>query len=82
MRKFIRDGLAPVEEMLNRVSSDNFCYGPTPTIADICLVPQMYNADRWGVETSDLPRVRAITAACEALPAFRAAYPQNSGETA
>jgi maleylacetoacetate isomerase len=77
MRKFIRDGLVAVEGMLNRLPSNAFCYGPTPTIADICLVPQMYNADRWGVETADLPRVQSTRAVCEALPAFRSAFPQE-----
>lgn len=77
MRRFIRDGLVAVEEMLNRLPVGTFCYGPTPTMADICLVPQMYNADRWGVKTSDLSRVHSVTAACDALPAFKAAYPAD-----
>ncbi|MBZ9772369.1 maleylacetoacetate isomerase [Mesorhizobium sp. CO1-1-8] len=80
MCKFIRDGLVAVEAMLKRLPVSPFCLGPAPTIADICLIPQIYNADRWGAETSDLTRIRSITAACQELPAFKAAYPHDASQ--
>jgi glutathione S-transferase len=52
-----------------------FCHGDTPGLADICLIPQLYNANRWGVDISGLSRIAAIGSACEALPAFTNAHP-------
>ena len=45
------------------------------TQADLALIPQLYNADRWGVDTSDLPKITRVAAACADLPAFQAAHP-------
>ncbi len=53
----------------------SFCIGERPTIADCCLVPQVFNAERFGVDLSPYPTLRAIHAACQALPAFAAAHP-------
>ena len=75
MRKFIGEGLAAMERMLDTLWTGTFCHGDVPTMADICLVPQVYNADRWGVDLSGLQRVRRIADACADLPAFRAAHP-------
>jgi maleylacetoacetate isomerase len=52
------------------------CYGEAPTLADVCLVPQMYNARRFGVDVTDFPRLQAICRHLEALPAFQAARPE------
>ncbi len=52
-----------------------FCFGPTPTLADLCLVPQLGNARRFGVDVSRFPRMLAAEAACLALPAFADAVP-------
>ncbi|HWJ05658.1 MAG TPA: maleylacetoacetate isomerase [Steroidobacteraceae bacterium] len=52
------------------------CYGAAPTLADICLVPQMYNARRFGVDVAPFPRLQAICRHLEALPAFEAARPE------
>lgn len=54
-----------------------FCFGPTPGLADICLVPQIYNARRWGADLSAWPRLSEIEARCLDLPAFDAARPEN-----
>ncbi|PTM93418.1 maleylacetoacetate isomerase [Mycoplana dimorpha] len=75
MRKFIGDGLSAVERMLDAPWTGTFCHGDVPTMADICLVPQVYNAERWGVDLSGLERIRRIADACAELPAFRAAHP-------
>ncbi|SFJ53486.1 maleylacetoacetate isomerase [Celeribacter neptunius] len=53
-----------------------FCFGDTPGLADICLVPQLYNAHRWGADLTPFARLTEIEARCLALPAFAAARPE------
>jgi maleylacetoacetate isomerase len=53
-----------------------FSFGDRPTLADICLVPQMYNAERWKLDMSGLERVQSITARCLQLDAFANARPE------
>lgn len=75
-QRWIGDGLAACEALLAREGNDGpFCFGDTPTLADICLVPQVFSAERFGVDLSAMPRVRDVHAACEALPAFADAHP-------
>lgn len=74
MARFIRPGLEAFEA---RLTGDGpFCFGNAPGLADICLVPQLYNADRYGVPYDDLPRLSAAATACAALEPFRAATPE------
>ena len=54
----------------------SFCFGDTPSVADICLVPQLGNARRFGVDVNRFPRL-LIEAACLALPAFADAVPSR-----
>ena len=54
-----------------------FCFGATPTLADICLIPQLGNARRFGVDVGRFPRLLAAEAACMALPAFADAAPEK-----
>ena len=54
-----------------------FCFGNAPGLADICLLPQMGSAARFGVDTAPMPRLRAIAAACAELPAFADAAPER-----
>ena len=69
-------GLEALEAGLARDrTSSPFCVGTQPTIADCCLVPQLFHAQRFGVDLSPYPTLRAIDAACQALPAFRDAHP-------
>lgn len=77
MKKFIGEGLAAVETLLDNPAMGKFCHGDTPTVADFCLVPQVYNAERWSADISALERVRRITDNCRALPAFQAAHPET-----
>ena len=51
-----------------------------PTLADLCLVPQVYNARRFGCELQTLPRLLAAEAACKALPAFAKAVPDRQAD--
>jgi maleylacetoacetate isomerase len=75
MRKFIGEGLAAFEKMLDNPQTGAFCHGDRPTMADICLVPQVYNAERWGADLSACSRLVAIAETCRKLPAFAAARP-------
>lgn len=59
-----------------------FSFGDALSLADICLVAQLYNAHRWGVDLSPFPRLTEIEARCLALPAFDAAHPQNQPDAA
>jgi maleylacetoacetate isomerase len=52
-----------------------FCVGATPTMADCCLVPQWFNAERFSVDLAPYPTLAAIVDACNALPAFQEAHP-------
>jgi maleylacetoacetate isomerase len=54
-----------------------FCHADAPTLADACLVPQMYNARRWSLDLAPYPTLRRIDAACLALDAFERARPEN-----
>jgi maleylacetoacetate isomerase len=76
MRRFIGEGLANVERMLAD-RTDRFAFGDRPTMADFCLVPQLYNARRWGADISSCERLLAIDAECAKLLAFEAAFPRE-----
>jgi len=77
MRKFIAEGLAAFEAMLDHPDTGLFCHGARPTMADLCLVPQVYNANRWGASISNLPRLSAIAEHCQTIEAFAAAHPDR-----
>ena len=77
MQHFIRPGLQAFEALLAGFEQAPYCTGDTPGLADICLMPQLYNARRWEADFSDLPRICAAEAACSAHPAFAAAHPDQ-----
>ncbi|WP_108661730.1 maleylacetoacetate isomerase [Acuticoccus kandeliae] len=79
MAHFIRRGLAAFDTLLDHPGTGPFCHGAAPGLADFCLVPQVYNAARWGVDTADLTRVNAVAEACASVAAFRAAAPVQPG---
>ena len=56
---------------------DDFVFGDTPSYADCCLVPQLYGARRFGADLSRYPRLAALGARLETLPAFAAAHPDR-----
>ena len=59
-KKFIGDGLAAVEAMLDHPATGRFCHGDTVSMADLCLLPQVYNAHRWGVDVTSLLQISRI----------------------
>jgi len=73
-RYWVTVGFDAFETMLDRFSAD-FCVGDRPTLADVCLVPQVFNAERFDCDLMPYPRIRAITERCRALPAFAKAAP-------
>lgn len=77
MHRFIRPGLLAFEALLGGFEQAPYCCGAAPGLADICLMPQMYNARRWEVPLDGLPRTLAVETACAAHPAFAAAHPDR-----
>ncbi len=75
-RDNIARGLLAVEAMLASTPGP-FCHGDTPGMADCVLIPQLYNAARWGVATGHLPRLTAVSLGCADHPAFAAAHADN-----
>ncbi len=73
---WIADGFAALEILLSGTAA-TFCHGDTATIADICLIPQMTNARRAGLDLSPYPTLLRIEDAAYRLPAFTEARPEN-----
>jgi maleylpyruvate isomerase len=73
---FIARGLEALEP-LTAAGAGRFSHGDAPGLADCYLVPQLYNARRFGVDVSPFPTLRRIDEACGALPAFQAAHPDR-----
>ncbi|MGJ4949360.1 maleylacetoacetate isomerase [Bradyrhizobium sp. HKCCYLS20291] len=71
-----RDGLAACEALIKHEPGP-FCFGATPSLADLCLVPQLGNARRFGVDVAAFPRLLQAEAAAKAMPAFANAAPER-----
>lgn len=79
-RHWMAEGLAAVEALLAQgdpAGTGQFCHGDSPTMADCCLVPQVFNAQRFAIDLAPYPRVARIHAHCAGLPAFIAAHPSQ-----
>jgi maleylpyruvate isomerase len=74
-RHWSESGLEACEALLP-ATPHRFCFAEQPTLADIVLIPQLYNARRFKTDLSGVPRLVAIDAACRALPAFAKAAPE------
>lgn len=78
---WVHKGFAPMESILATYARDHdehrFCFGDKPSLADVCLVPQVAFAERYGVDLRDYPTVRAINRACVTMAAFQAAAPDT-----
>ena len=77
-RHWIDVGLSALESQLaGEAATGTFCHGGSPTLADVCLVPQLANARRSSIPLDAYPTLLRIEAACNALPAFAAAAPEK-----
>lgn len=74
---WIAEGMAGVERLLARHGHGKWCFGDAPTLADVCLVPQIANAQRMGCDMSAYPRAMAVYAVAQTHPAFLAAAPNR-----
>lgn len=74
--RWIGEGFGALERMVSE-HGRGFCFGSAPTMADCCLVPQLYNARRFNVELGAFPTLIAVEAACTALDAFDRARPER-----
>jgi maleylacetoacetate isomerase len=76
MNRWPGDAMASVEKMVARTAGD-YCVGDVPSLADCCLVPQMYGALRFGVDVSAMAKLNEIYERCLKHPAFEKAHPDN-----
>ncbi|HYH21629.1 MAG TPA: maleylacetoacetate isomerase [Azospirillum sp.] len=72
------DGLET--ELAGSPATGRFCHGDTPTLADVCLLPQVFNAQRFNTDLTPYPTIRRIAAECMTLPAFADAAPEKQPE--
>ena len=75
MEHFIGPGLMAFEKLLADFNQSPYCTGDTLSLADICLIPQLYNADRWGVSYLQCTGINSVASACKGLSAFVNAHP-------
>ena len=80
-RHWVRDGLAALET-LAAPGARTFLVGDAPTLADICLIPQLYNARRFAVDLAPFPTLRRVDETASAHPAFAAAHPDRQEQPA
>lgn len=77
-RHWIAQGFKALETRLEKEADTGvFCHGDRPTLADLCLVPQVYNAHRYSMSMQEFPRIAAIAEAAAELPAFQQAAPEQ-----
>ncbi len=74
MLHWMHEGCTAMETL---IEPQPFCFGATPGLADLCLVAQLYNAKRWGLDMTPFPKLSAVDAACLAHPAIAAAHPDQ-----
>ncbi|HEY5898264.1 MAG TPA: maleylacetoacetate isomerase [Burkholderiales bacterium] len=76
-RHWIADGLAKLEAELAQPGSGEYCHGDRPTMADCCLVPQIFNAQRYSCDLAPYPVTMRVFGNCMKLPAFDRAQPSK-----
>ena len=75
---WIAEGFSALEKSLNNTDGDaQFCFGVRPSLADVCLIPQVYNGLRFHCDLSDYPRILSIWDHCMTLEAFKRAAPES-----
>lgn len=78
---WMHNGFRAIESLLaNKADTGAYCFGEKPTLADVCLVPQVWNASKYGIDLSGYPTVRRIYRTCQTLSAFQAAAPETQAD--
>jgi len=75
---WISQGLTAVEQL---IGDDGYCFGATPGVADVYLIPQLYAAERFNVSLQAYPRIRRVAALAAEHAAFRQAHPASQPDT-
>jgi maleylacetoacetate isomerase len=82
-RHWMSEGFREIEAMLtSSADAGRFCHGDAPTMADAFLIPQVYNAERAGVDLAPFPTIRGIYQECNKLEAFAKAAPKRQPDAA
>lgn len=79
MNGWMRQGLTTFKTM---IGDGPFCFGDAPTLADLCLIPQLYNAHRWGTDLTGMGRLLEIEENCLRLAPFLRARPEEQPDAA
>ena len=74
----LEGGLEAIEAS---IAGGRFCFGDRPSVADICLIPQVFNARRYKIDISHLKKIEAVDRHCKELPAFLDAHPRRQPDT-
>lgn len=75
---WVTEGMQSIETLVSgNPQTQDFCHGNSPTLADVCLVPQLYNARRYEIDLTPYPTIRNIESNCLHLNAFVDAQPEN-----
>ncbi len=80
IQKWIQQGLTAVEKILE-ITSKNYSFGDTVTMADLFIIPQIFSAERFHVDMAAFPRLKKINQDCLKLDAFKKAHPMNQIDT-
>lgn len=79
---WIKEGFSALEsELSSSEHTGRFCHGDQPSLADICLVPQVFNAKRFNVAMDEFPTINRIVDACDKLMAFQTAHPAEQPDS-
>ncbi|MCQ9327891.1 maleylacetoacetate isomerase [Pelistega suis] len=76
-KHWIHENFVALEQILQSEQTGKFCHGDTPTMADCCLVPQVYNARRFNCDLSEFPTIVRIADNCNRLASFQQAAPEQ-----
>jgi maleylacetoacetate isomerase/maleylpyruvate isomerase len=79
---WIHEGFTALEQTLVQSKyTGRFCHGDQPSLADVCLVPQVFNAKRFNVSMDSFPTINRIVDACDKLMAFKTAHPAEQPDS-
>ena len=80
VQHWVAEGFAAFEKIISHTSEGEYAFGDNVTLADVCLVPQVYNAERFGCDMSSYPTINAVTAHLRGIQAFANAAPEQQAD--